>query len=149
MKKWLQNIMAGRYGSDELGFTLLLIYLGICIFGIFCDLPLVQLLGLAIILWAFFRILSRNIPARQAENAAYRRFLSKYSAAAVRTGNTATTAAGAVAPSCVCPEARAKLRSPAPSAAGRSPKRPEQTGRKCICQIIKREEKPMEKRGSP
>ena len=81
MKKWLQNIMAGRYGSDELGFTLLLIYLGICIFGIFCDLPLVQLLGLAIILWAFFRILSRNIPARQAENAAYRRFLSKYSAA--------------------------------------------------------------------
>ena len=46
MKKWLQNIMAGRYGSDELGFTLLLIYLGICIFGIFCDLPLVQLLGL-------------------------------------------------------------------------------------------------------
>ncbi|MCB6898761.1 endonuclease Q family protein [bacterium 210917-DFI.7.65] len=81
MKKWLQNIMAGRYGSDELGFTLLLIYLGICIFGIFCDLPLVQLLGLAIILWAFFRILSRNIPARQAENAAYRRFLSKCSAA--------------------------------------------------------------------
>ena len=46
MKKWLQNIMAGRYGSDELSFTLLLIYLGICIFGIFCDLPLVQLLGL-------------------------------------------------------------------------------------------------------
>ena len=81
MKKWLQNIMAGRYGSDELSFTLLLIYLGICIFGIFCDLPLVQLLGLAIILWAFFRILSRNIPARQAENAAYLGFLSKCSAA--------------------------------------------------------------------
>lgn len=74
MKKWLQNIMAGRYGSDELSFTLLLIYLGICIFGIFCDLPLVQLLGLAIILWAFFRILSRNIPARQAENASLSRF---------------------------------------------------------------------------
>ncbi len=54
MKKWLQNIVVGRYGSDELSFTLLLIYLGICIFGIFCDLPLVQLLGLAIILWAFF-----------------------------------------------------------------------------------------------
>ena len=81
MKKWLQNIMAGRYGSDELSFTLLLIYLGICIFGIFCDLPLVQLLGLAIILWAFFRILSRNIPARQAENAAYLGFLRKCSAA--------------------------------------------------------------------
>ena len=66
MKKWLQNIMAGRYGSDELSFTLLLIYLGICIFGIFCDLPLVQLLGLAIILWAFsasFRATFR--PGRQ------------------------------------------------------------------------------------
>ena len=45
MKKWLQNIMAGRYGSDELSFTLLLIYLGICIFGIFCDLSLIHICG--------------------------------------------------------------------------------------------------------
>ena len=71
MKKWLQNWMAGRYGSDELSFTALVLYLGICIISIFTDLEVLQILGLAIILWSFFRILSRNIPARRAENEAY------------------------------------------------------------------------------
>lgn len=76
MKKWLQNWMTGRYGSDELSFTMLVIYLGICIFSVFADIQILQLFGLAIILWSFFRILSRNIPARQAENEAYLKFLS-------------------------------------------------------------------------
>ena len=63
MKRWLQNLMSGRYGSDELSFVLLMLYLGVCIFAMFTHLRIFQLLGLAIILWAFFRILSRNIPA--------------------------------------------------------------------------------------
>ena len=65
--------MSGRYGSDELSFVLLMLYLGVCIFAMFTHLRIFQLLGLAIILWAFFRILSRNIPARRAENAAFLR----------------------------------------------------------------------------
>ncbi|HIX32159.1 MAG TPA: hypothetical protein H9682_08500 [Firmicutes bacterium] len=77
MKRWLQNLMSGRYGSDELSFVLLMLYLGVCIFAMFTHLRIFQLLGLAIILWAFFRILSRNIPARRAENAAFLGFLSR------------------------------------------------------------------------
>ena len=80
MKKWLQNLMAGRNGSDALSFTLFMIYLGICMFAIFSGIQLLQIFALAIILYAFFRILSRNIPARQAENEAYLRFLSRLSA---------------------------------------------------------------------
>ena len=80
MKKWLQNLMVGRYGSDELSFTLLMLYLGVCMFAIFADIRILQLLALGIILYAFYRILSRNIPARQAENAAYLRFLSRIGA---------------------------------------------------------------------
>lgn len=80
MKKWLQNLMVGRYGSDELSFTLLMLYLGVCMFAIFADIRILQLLALGIILYAFYRILSRNIPARQAENAAYLRFLARIGA---------------------------------------------------------------------
>ena len=138
MKKWLQNIVAGRYGSDELSFTLLLIYLGICIFGIFCDLPLVQLLGLAIILWAFFRILSRNIPARQAENAAYLGFLSKCSAA----HHARAAAARPHAPLLPLPglrrhhartQGRRQIEITCPKCGRKITKRPEQTGPKHTC----------------
>lgn len=80
MKKWLQNLMVGRYGSDELSFTLLMLYLGVCMFAIFADIRILQLLALGIILYAFYRIFSRNIPARQAENAAYLRFLARIGA---------------------------------------------------------------------
>ena len=77
MKKWLNNLMAGRYGSDELSFTLLMIYLGICILGIFVDAAFLQLIGLFIILFSLFRILSRNVEARRAENEAFMNFLRR------------------------------------------------------------------------
>lgn len=80
MKNWLRNLMSGRAGCDELSFTLLMLYLGLCIFGIFVNAVPIKLLALAVILWSFFRILSRNIPARQAENRAYLNFLRRLSA---------------------------------------------------------------------
>lgn len=77
MKKWLNNLMAGRYGGDELSFSLLMLYLGLCIFGIFVDAQIVQLIGLFIILFSFFRMFSRNVEARRAENEAYLTFLRR------------------------------------------------------------------------
>ena len=75
MRKKLQNWMTGRYGSDELSFTLLILYLGVCIFAVLARLKILQLLALGLILWSLARILSRNSPARQAENEAYLNFL--------------------------------------------------------------------------
>ncbi len=76
MKKWLQNFMVGRYGSDELSFAILILYLGFCIISVFADIPLLQLLATILIAWSFYRILSRNIAARRAENDTYLRFLA-------------------------------------------------------------------------
>lgn len=80
MKKWLQNFMIGRRGADELSFTMLMLYLGICIFAAFSGLDFLQILGTFIILLAFLRILSRDIDARKAENDAYMRFLGRMGA---------------------------------------------------------------------
>ncbi len=76
MKKWLQNFMTGRYGSDELSFVILVLYLAFCIISVFADIPLLQLFATGLIIWSFYRILSHNIPARKAENDAYLRFLA-------------------------------------------------------------------------
>lgn len=77
MRRWMRGLMADRYGGDELSFTILIGYLSLYIFGILTDIALVKLAALGLILWAFFRIFSRNIPARQGENQAYLRWLRR------------------------------------------------------------------------
>ena len=77
MKRWFHNFMAGRYGGDELSFTAFFIYLGLCMFSIFVDSDLLRILSALLILWAFYRMLSRNIEARSAENRAYMHFLNQ------------------------------------------------------------------------
>ena len=68
---WLRNFMAGRYGSDQLGWALLILYLFLSLLlpGKFlrylCLIPL-------FLFW--FRFLSRNVLSRAAEN---RIFLQK------------------------------------------------------------------------
>ncbi len=71
MGNWLRGLMAGRYGGDALSFATLIAYLSLCIFGIFVDSVLIKLAALGLILWAFYRMFSRNFPARQAENRAF------------------------------------------------------------------------------
>lgn len=77
MGSWLRRLMAGRYGGDELSLAALIGYLILCMFGILTDSVLVKLAALGLILWAFYRIFSRNLPARQAENQAFLRWLRR------------------------------------------------------------------------
>ena len=70
MKAWFQRFMSGRYGFDQLsGFlcilSLILVVLGAWISGI------LYWLGLALLLWCYFRIFSRNTQKRYAENLKY------------------------------------------------------------------------------
>jgi len=78
---WFRNFMIGRYGSDKLNTYLLgagvvLMLIG-AIFGSksalasWCSLLCYVPLG-----WCIFRMYSRNIQARQQENAAVQNFLS-------------------------------------------------------------------------
>lgn len=68
---WLRNFMTGRYGSDQLGWALLVLYLLLSLLlpgkflRYFCLIPL-------FLFW--FRFLSRNVLSRAAEN---RIFLQK------------------------------------------------------------------------
>ena len=82
MKKFLnrlalnfQRFMQGRYGTDRLHRVLSWVYLAILIISIFiarsADIKVyyaVLLLGLAVLVFSFFRVFSKNIEKRRKEN---------------------------------------------------------------------------------
>lgn len=68
MRAWLQRFMYGRYGYDQLGWFLLGLYLALYLLSVITHLSLFYLLGVAGLFWAIFRIFSRNLPRRRAEN---------------------------------------------------------------------------------
>lgn len=69
--RWLQNFMRGRYGVDQLSFAILILYLVVTILGTFFRIPFVNTIALLLIVWCWFRILSRNTYKRAQENAKF------------------------------------------------------------------------------
>lgn len=67
----IRRFMQGRYGSDALTLFLMCVGIGLNIVSMFV--PFLSFLALAIFILAVWRMLSRNIYARQKENAAYLR----------------------------------------------------------------------------
>lgn len=70
---FLRKFMSGRYGGDQLGNVTLALYLAVYLLYLLTGWRLLWLLAVALVVVTLFRILSRNIPKRQAEN---QRFLS-------------------------------------------------------------------------
>ncbi len=71
----LMQFMSGRYGTDELSFGLLALAVVLSVINIFLRVfrvyyiwNIFQILVYALIFYAFFRMLSRNIEARRREN---------------------------------------------------------------------------------
>lgn len=71
---WLRRMMAGRYGFDELNWTLFGLYFVLSILFSRRGSLVVSLLLMALLVLFWFRVLSRNILRRSAEN---RLFMSK------------------------------------------------------------------------
>lgn len=71
IRNFLQRVMYGRYGSDQLSFFLLGVYVLLYFISSFARLPVLSYVGTVLLLWGFFRILSRNYDKRRAENAAF------------------------------------------------------------------------------
>ncbi len=73
----LASFFHGRYGVDELSRFLLVIYLALAVIMLFVRNSIVyyilQGLSLALCIWMFFRMLSRNIAKRSGENAYYQK----------------------------------------------------------------------------
>ena len=67
----IRRFMQGRYGSDALTLFLMCVGIGLNIVSMFV--PFFSLFALAIFVFAVWRMLSRNIYARQKENADYLR----------------------------------------------------------------------------
>ena len=69
----LHRFMYGRYGVDQLNMALLVIYLLTQAFFMMTGFDLFYYLSVATLVYLMFRILSRNIPRRQAENGKFLR----------------------------------------------------------------------------
>ena len=69
MKAWFQRFMSGRYGSDTFGNFLCVTALVCLVIGLFMG--IFYYIGLLLLLYAYFRMLSRNVHKRYAENIAF------------------------------------------------------------------------------
>lgn len=67
----LQRFMYGRYGSDQLNGVLLIAYLVLLLLSGLPGLGLLETVSFVLMVWALFRMLSRNCAARRAENAKF------------------------------------------------------------------------------
>lgn len=76
MREKLQRFMAGRYGNDRFNQFLLILALIFAFLSCF-RIPFVYLIALALMCYAYFRMFSRNIPRRAAENQRYWKYESR------------------------------------------------------------------------
>ena len=70
MKAWFQRFMSGRYGFDQLNGFLCILSLILVVLGAWLS-GFLYWVGLALLLWCYYRMLSRNIQKRYAENSKY------------------------------------------------------------------------------
>ena len=75
LMNFLRKLMYGRYGSDHLSFFLLFLYVVLIFLSALPYMAWLSWLALAVLLWDLFRIFSRRIDRRRAENA---RFLALF-----------------------------------------------------------------------
>lgn len=70
MKAWFQRFMSGRYGSDQFSMFLSIMALVLLILGMFVS-GILYYVGLAVLIYSYYRMFSRNIQKRYAENQWY------------------------------------------------------------------------------
>ncbi|MCI8387299.1 MAG: hypothetical protein HFE63_02390 [Clostridiales bacterium] len=70
----LRRFMYGRYGADKLGYALIIFWLIVSIIAGAVDNFWVRMLSYLPVLWAIFRMFSKNVQARRKENAVFLKF---------------------------------------------------------------------------
>lgn len=74
LRERLRRWMAGRYGVDLLGRFLSVVSLALILLAMLLRSALLDWLGLGLLIVCYWRMFSRNIPRRTAENAAFYRW---------------------------------------------------------------------------
>ena len=72
-----RRFMYGRYGSDQLGVFLLILGVALCLLGSFSRLYYLGLIAYVPLIWAIFRMYSRNIEKRRKENRRFVQFFQR------------------------------------------------------------------------
>lgn len=76
-KQTLMGFLQGRYGIDQLTRFIIYVSLGLMVFTLFFHNSLLYLIAVIGIIYAYFRIFSKNISKRYSENQAYLRLRYK------------------------------------------------------------------------
>ena len=77
LRERFQRFMYGRYGMDGLGQCIMWMALICIMLSWFVDGPVFHIASLALLVWGYFRMFSRNTQKRYQENSVYYRFVEK------------------------------------------------------------------------
>lgn len=78
LQMWMARMMQGRNGLDNLGHNALITGLVLTVVDLFLGTGLLSMLGTALYIYSLFRLMSRNVPKRQAENQRYMQATSQW-----------------------------------------------------------------------
>ncbi len=70
--------MEGRYGTDDLSRVLIIACLVFLVLNIFIGFTLLYIVALVLLVWCYYRMFSRNIAKRSAENDRYHEIVSSF-----------------------------------------------------------------------
>ena len=74
IRNFLRNFMLGRYGPDHLNIAMIVVSLALSLLNVFFKLTAITLVSYVIIALAVYRMMSRNITKRRAENDKFIRY---------------------------------------------------------------------------
>lgn len=74
IKNGFRSFMSGRYGTDQLGLTLLICGVVLSLISGIAGLKILYYVGLAMYIWELVRMFSRNVEKRRAENQKFMEF---------------------------------------------------------------------------
>lgn len=91
----MQDFMNGRYGADELSFSLGVLGIVLALLATIFSVRVLSLIALAVLIIALARSFSKNIPARRKENDAFRTQAAKIPVVGERIANMGSSARSA------------------------------------------------------
>ena len=77
MRERFAQFMVGRYGMDHFGRFLVYFSLALMIISLFFPNSIIYWLALVMLIYAYFRMFSRNVQKRYQENCTYYRYINK------------------------------------------------------------------------
>lgn len=87
VNNWLQNLLMGRNGSDQLSMALLLLSLVISLIANGLKQPIISYFGLIPLIFAIFRIFSKSVQKRRMENYKFMMLISPLYSWFTKTSN--------------------------------------------------------------